>query len=171
PWNKRKGGVRKVRSFQGRNLDYQTMETDTIFKLLDDQIFTLANEQHLVFMWTIDQFLLDCEYQMEKRGYKRHARLIWNKLNGVAPAFSIRYAHEYLIWYYKPKFLKIANDFRGKYLTVFEEKAREHSRKPDIAYDIINNFYPNYRKIDVFSREKRIGYDQFGDQIDLFNRA
>lgn len=75
------------------------METDTIFKLLDDQIFTLANEQHLVFMWTIDQFLLDCKYQMEKRGYKRHARLIWNKLNGVAPAFSIRYAHEYLIWY------------------------------------------------------------------------
>jgi N6-adenosine-specific RNA methylase IME4 len=169
PWKKNKGGLRKVRPNQGRELDYSTMDTKSIFELLDNEIFCLANQQHVVFMWTIEQFLIECEVEMEQRGYKRHVRMVWNKTNGIAPAFTIRFAHEYLIWYYKPKLLKIAEQQRGKYLSIFTEKARQHSRKPDIAYSMINDLYPDSSKIDVFSREKRAGFDQWGDQINFFN--
>lgn len=169
PWKKRKGGLRKARPNQGRKLDYETMKTEDIFSLLDEEVFTLAEEQHVVFMWTIEQFLIECDVEMLKRGYKRHVRMIWNKTNGVAPAFTIRYAHEYLVWYYKPKLLKIADNQRGKYLSVITEKARQHSRKPDEAYNMINNLYPNSEKIDVFSREKREGFSQWGNQVDFFN--
>ena len=169
PWKKRKGGLRKARPNQGRKLDYETMETEAIFSLLDEEVFSLAKEKHVVFMWTIEKFLIDCDAEMLKRGYKRHVRMIWNKTNGVAPAFTIRYAHEYLIWYYKPKLLKIAVEQRGKYTSVITEKARQHSRKPDEAYNIINKLYPNSAKIDVFSREKRDGFSQWGNQVDFFN--
>ena len=141
-WRQQKGGLRKSRGNQGRKLDYVTMEVPEIFGLLDREIFLLAENDHCVFMWTIDRFLLECENEMEKRGYKRHCRMIWNKLNGVAPAFTVRYSHEYLIWFY---------------------------RKPDFCYRMIDALYPSCGKMDVFSRERRHGWRQFGNQTDYFN--
>ena len=168
PWPKKKGGIRKSRPNQGRALDYETIPVKDIFKIIDDLLYKNAAENHCVFMWTIEQFLSECDTEMERRGYKRHCRMIWDKMNGVAPAFTVRYSHEYLIWYYKPKMCKIEKTIQGKFMTVFREKVRQHSRKPDFAYNMINELYPYSNKIDVFSREKRDGWDQFGDQINYF---
>lgn len=167
-WLKTKGGIRRSRPNQGKELDYPTMTTENIFKLLDREIFSMAKDVHAVFMWTIEQYLIECEKYIEERGYKRHCRFIWNKMNGVAPAFTIRYSHEYLIWFYKPKMIPIAKEQQGKFMTVFEEKAREHSRKPNFAYEMIEKLYPNTSKIDVFSREKRDGWEQYGNEINYF---
>jgi len=168
PWLKKKGGLRKTRPNQGRSLDYETMPTNKIFDLLDSEIFNNTTENHAVFMWTIEQYLNDCDKFMEQRGYRRHCRFIWDKTNGVAPAFTVRYSHEYLIWYYKEKMLPISKEQQGKFMTVFSEKAREHSRKPEYAYKMIEALYPNENRIDVFSREKRDGWCQFGNQTDYF---
>jgi len=46
---------------------------------------------------------------------------------------------------------------------------RQHSRKPDEFYRIVEDLSPGPR-IDVFSREKRPGWDQWGDQSDFFNK-
>lgn len=168
PWLKKKGGLRKSRPNQGRDLDYETMPTGKIFDLLDAEIFNNTTENHAVFLWTIEQYLNECDKYMEQRGYRRHCRFIWDKMNGVAPAFTVRYSHEYLIWYYKEKMLPIAKEQQGKFMTVFSEKAREHSRKPEYAYKMIEALYPNENRIDVFSREKREGWYQFGNQTDHF---
>jgi N6-adenosine-specific RNA methylase IME4 len=168
PWPKKKGGRRTVRPNQGRSLDYTTMSVDSIFALLDKSVFPLADIEHTIFLWTVEEFLVPSEQEMIDRGYKRHVRLIWNKMNGIAPAFSIRYSHEYLVWFYKPKFMSVDKEYRGKFTSVFSETAREHSRKPDIAYKMINKMFPNTNKIDVFSREKRYGWKQWGDQLDFF---
>lgn len=169
PWPQRKGGRRTVRPNQARDLDYSTLSVKEIFDLLDREVFPLAEMPHIALVWTIDKFLRDCEREIERMSYRLHARLIWNKENGVAPAFSIRYAHEYLLWYYKPKFIPVDKDMRGKYMTVFSERSREHSRKPDIAYQMARDWWPNVSRLDVFSREKREGWDQWGNQIDHFN--
>jgi N6-adenosine-specific RNA methylase IME4 len=84
-------------------------------------------------------------------------------------AFSIRYSHEYLVWFYKEKFIPVARDTRGKFTTVFYEAPREHSRKPDLPYQMIQAMYPTLKKIDVFSREPRDGWDQYGDQCAYFS--
>jgi N6-adenosine-specific RNA methylase IME4 len=167
PWPKRKGGLRSARPHQTRELAYKTLTVPDIFKLLDEQIFPAT--QHNVFLWTVDQFLPEAEREMSVRGYRQHCRFIWDKLNGVAPAFTIRYSHEYLLWYYKPKFMVIDAASRGKFRTVFQEKAREHSRKPIAAYEMIEQMYPNVPRMDVFSRESRIGWEQYGDQCDFYS--
>lgn len=168
PWPKKKGGLRKVAPNQTRELDYKTMQVSEIAKLLDTKVLSMAAETHTIFLWTIDKFLLSAEKMMEGMGYKRHARIIWDKGNGVAPAFTIRYTHEYLLWYYKPKMLPVAKESRGKLTTIINAPNREHSRKPDEAYEYIDILYPIARKIDVFSRERRIGWDQWGDECEKF---
>lgn len=168
PWQKQKAGYRKARPRQGKVFDYKTMPTQQIFQLLDSLIFAEAADNHCVFMWAIDQYLVDCEKYMQDRGYKRHCRFVWDKLNGIAPAFTVRYCHEYMIWFYKKRLLPVATDTRGRFSTVITERGRQHSRKPDGAYHIIELFYPHAKKWDVFSREKRGGWIQFGDEPAYF---
>ncbi len=145
------------------------MPVPDIFNLLDQQCFRFASTQHVVFLWGIDQFLIEGEKSMMDRGYRLHARMIWDKNNGIAPAFSVRYCHEYLTWFYKPKFTPVSVGSRGKTSSVFRESAREHSRKPECVYEAIQQWFPDLTKMDVFSRQKRNGWLQFGNQTDHFN--
>ncbi|WP_243771912.1 MT-A70 family methyltransferase [Mucilaginibacter rubeus] len=169
PWPQLKGGLRKVRPNQGRHLDYGTLSVTAIFDLLDKDVFSRAATPHSLFIWTVESFLSPCEQLVNERGYRRHCRLIWDKGNGMAPCHSIRFAHEYLIWYYKGGFIPVAPAVRGKFLSVFHEASREHSRKPEIAYQLIEQLYPDARRFDVFSRQSRQGWDQYGDQPGFFN--
>lgn len=170
PWPVRKGGKRKVRPRQGRSLDYSTLTIPVIFTLLDGEVLPLLSPTGTVFLWVVDKVLIDAESVMVKRGFRRHARIVWNKTNGIAPAFSVRFSHEYLLWFYRPPFQAVAEEARGRWKTVIREKARQHSRKPDVAYRMVDELYPGFRKLDVFSREKRDGWDQWGDQANWFGR-
>jgi len=43
---------------------------------------------------------------------------------------------------------------------------REHSRKPDEQYEKIERLYPNARKLELFARRRRPGWDVFGNQVE-----
>lgn len=163
PWQKKKGGLRKSRPNQTRDLDYKTLDNDEIKNIISK---IKVEEKHNFFVWTIDEFLFDCENIMKELGYSLHARLIWDKENGVAPAFTVRYSHEYLLWFYKKgNMLKPCENMRGKQTTVFREKSTKHSKKPETAYKMIEKMFPNTEKIELFARNERENWDSFGNEI------
>jgi N6-adenosine-specific RNA methylase IME4 len=47
--------------------------------------------------------------------------------------------------------------------------AREHSRKPDEVYELIERLTPGWRRADVFSTLDRDGWEAFGHQAGRFN--
>lgn len=165
PWPQQKGNIRRCRPNQGKVLDYPTETVERCFTLQDCFLGNAA-EHHNVFMWSIDRFLIVTEQEMAKRGYKLHARFIWDKGNGIAPAFTVRFSHEYLLWFYKPgKMLKPCVGTRGKYTTVFREAATYHSHKPEYVYEMLEEMFPNTAKIELFARNTREGWDAWGNQI------
>ena len=165
PWIQQKGGPRKARPHQKRELDYPTCSMDEI-KQIHQTALTLCNDVHSVFVWTIDKYLFETEQMMHELGYSLHARLIWNKTNGVAPAFTVRFSHEYLLWFYrKGKMLKPCEDQRGKYTTVLTEPATRHSKKPLCAYEMIESMFPDAKKIELFARNERAGWDCWGNEV------
>ncbi len=161
PWQQSKGGLRKVRPRQNRLLDYPTLSLMEIRVIFDR---CLKEDNHTLFVWTIDKFLRKTEDMFSD--YRLHARFIWDKGNGVAPAFTVRYSHEYLLWLYKGKMLPIAKEYRGKYTTVINETSLRHSQKPTYAYEMIENFYPNVSKIELFARNKRNNWDVWGNEVE-----
>lgn len=167
PWPRRKGGHRKVRPAQGRSLDYKTLPLTTI----EDHIGAWVNVGHpqVLFLWTIDKFLHEAETIASRLGFRLHARLIWNKLNGVAPAFTVRFAHEYLLWLYSERFTPIAKQRRGKFLTVFDERATQHSKKPQKGYELIEALYPDASKIELYARYSRAGWVAWGNEVNWSN--
>lgn len=166
PWKQTKGNTRKCRPKQGKELDYPTMEITDIFEI-QKPFFENCNDKHNVFMWTIDRYLHIAEQEMKKLGYELHARFVWDKENGIAPAFTVRFAHEYLLWFYKKgNMLMPCEEMRGKYTTVLREASTKHSKKPVCAYEMIENMFPNTTKIELFARNHRDGWYCWGNEIE-----
>jgi N6-adenosine-specific RNA methylase IME4 len=157
PWNQGKTGLRSVRPNQGRTLNYSTMTLDEIKCFpIDD----FAEENAHIYLWTINKFLRDAFDVLKEWKFKFHVVLVWRKPTGVTP-FSFQFVNEYVLFGYRGKF-KIG---KMGIPTTFDAKVREHSRKPDELYEIAELCSLSPR-IDIFSREKRQGWDQWGDELD-----
>lgn len=165
PWKQSKGGKKAVReNSSGKPLDYQTISLEEIEKHLF-LATSLCNENSVLFLWTIDKYLFEAQEIAEKLGYKLHARMIWNKVTGIPAAFTIRYGHEYLLYMYKGKLLPVAKEERGKIHSVFTEKVKKHSQKPQIAYEIIERLYPNTNKLEMYARNTRDNWNCWGNEV------
>lgn len=164
--NKVGGGKKSVRpNSSGIELDYPTMTLDEIREHL--RIVTeCAEENCVLFLWTIDKYLFEAQQIAESLGYKLHARMIWDKVTGIPAAFTVRYSHEYLLYMYKGKLIPVAKDERGKIRDVFTEQVTKHSKKPEEAYRIIERLYPNLRKLEMYARQTRKEWDSFGNEIE-----
>lgn len=94
-------------------------------------------------------------------------RLIWDKGNGPAPAYTVRFAHEYLLWFYKKGNIILPDkDKRGAFSTVLRENSkRHHSQKPECAYQMLETFFPQAKKLELFARTERDGWDQWGNEL------
>lgn len=165
PWKQSKGGKKSVReNSSGKPLDYPTCSLDEIKEHL--RLATESTtENSILFLWTIDKYLFEAQQIAESLGYKLHARMIWDKVTGIPVAFTVRYGHEYLLYMYKGKLTPVAKDERGKIHTVFRERVTKHSKKPDIAYEIIERLYPDLKKLEMYARETRDGWDSFGNEV------
>jgi hypothetical protein len=165
PWKQQKGGKKRVRpNSSGTELDYPTISLEVI----KGHIATadgLTGENSIMFLWTIDKYLFEAEELAKSLGYKLHARMIWNKVNGIPAAFTVRFGHEYLLYMYKGKLTPVASNERGKIHTVFTELAKRHSQKPEAAYQIIERLYPTLNKLEMYARNERQGWDSWGNEV------
>ena len=117
-----------------------------------------------MFLWTIDKYLFEAQKIAEELGYKLHARMIWNKVNGIPAAYTVRFGHEYLLYMYRGKLTPVAKEAQGKVHTVFTEKVRRHSQKPEISYQIIDQLYPDLKKLELYARYEHEGFDVWGNE-------
>ena len=166
PWEIRKGGKKNVRpNSSGEDLDYPVIDTNEISKHL---LWATENTDPnaIMFLWTIDKYLHEAKQIARILGWKLHARMIWNKVTGIPAAFTIRYGHEYLLYLYKGKLTPVAKEERGKIHSVFTEQVKRHSQKPQIAYEIIERLYPNTSKLEMYARNKRDGWDVWGNEVE-----
>jgi N6-adenosine-specific RNA methylase IME4 len=165
PWQQTKGNKRDCRPNQGKAFEYPTLSIDDI-RQIHEQVMSLCNKKHNFFVWTIDKYLFATEQMMKELGYTLHARMVWDKENGIAPAFTVRFSHEYLLWFYpKGNMLKPTDECRGKYTTVIREKSTTHSTKPAVAYEMLEDMFRGANKLELFARNHRDGWDVWGDEV------
>ncbi|MCD6317654.1 hypothetical protein J7M02_01150, partial [Candidatus Aerophobetes bacterium] len=115
-----------------------------------------------IYLWTTHKFLPVAFEVFKEWKVKYQCLLTWVKDVGFTP-FSWMYSTEHIL------FGRIGSlDLlkKGRRLD-FKGKVREHSRKPDEFYDLVREVSPEPR-LDVFSREKREGFDQWGNEKDKF---
>lgn len=163
PWQLMRGGkMKKKPNSSGISVPYKTMPTNEIQEYIR-RIIEKSPEANL-FVWCIQKYYIELDKMMKQLGFKKHTDIIWAKGNGPCPAFTIRMAHEYLQWWYKPGHIKMPIN-PGHHSSVITEPNSEHSKKPQAAYELIESMFPDLLKYEVFARKERIGWDAFGDEL------
>jgi N6-adenosine-specific RNA methylase IME4 len=162
PWDMQKI-ERDVRPNQVA-FDYPTMSEEELSEF--DVPSISADDCHL-FCWTTHKFLPSALRLVEAWGFRYVMTMVWHKPGGFQPIGLPQYNCEFALYARKgsPRFVDTKSFF-----ACFEAPRREHSRKPDEFYDVIRRVTDG-RRIDVFSRENRDGFEQFGNEADKFSGA
>jgi N6-adenosine-specific RNA methylase IME4 len=150
---------RKVRPNQ-KEMDYKMMSIEEI-KEFPLNKFVSPDGCH-VYLWTTHKHLPDAFEVLKAWNVKYQCLLVWLKNVGITP-FSFMYSTELILFGTIGHLSLIKKGVRLD----FKAKVREHSRKPDEFYKIVRQVSPEPR-IDIFSREKREGYDSYGHETDKY---
>lgn len=141
--------------------DYSTMTIEEIGKL---PIADLADLDGChVYLWVTHKFLPDGLKLFKQWGVKYECIMTWVKNVGFTP-FSWMYSTEHILF---GRIGSLEVQRKGLKLN-FTGKVREHSRKPDEFYELVRQASPNPR-IDLFSREARDGFEQWGDEAGVLS--
>jgi N6-adenosine-specific RNA methylase IME4 len=126
----------------------------------------LAADCHL-FCWTTQKYLPTALRLVEQWGFKYVLVMVWHKPGGFQPIDLPQYNCEFIV--YGRKGAPLFTDTTA-FKCCFDAVRREHSRKPDYFYDTIRRVTGGSR-IDVFSRERREGFAQYGNEPEKFAGA
>ena len=167
PWNQGKTGRRGVRPNQTQTLDYKTLLIDEI-KLVPIKEWSKKNS--FIFLWVTNSKDKKTKEPIIKMGFDllNHwgftyfTTITWDKKTGPCPFSPFQVSTEHLLFGYKGK-VKFNKKSLGKMKTCFTESSKKHSVKPEILYENIDKYF-NGKKIDIFARQKRKGFDGWGDE-------
>lgn len=122
-------------------------------------------EDCILFLWTTHKFLRHSFDLIDSWGFRDVSIITWVK-DQMGLGEWLRSQSEFCVMCVKGKpVVNLSNQ-----TTVIHGPLREHSRKPDEFYQMVNELCIG-RKLDYFSRETRKGWDSFGNQTSLFCEA
>jgi N6-adenosine-specific RNA methylase IME4 len=126
----------------------------------------------VVLLWTTGAMLGQAHEVMRAWGITYKTNLVWRK---VTPSGKVRMGCGF--WartMHEPVLLGTVGKppkFTPALPSLFDGIAREHSRKPEEFYRMITDRTPGLRRADLFAREKRKGWDCWGDEVEKFSPA
>ena len=143
--------------------DYPTMSEDELRKFGEPLNRMAADDCHL-FMWTTQKFLPLALELVEQYRFRYVLTMVWHKAGGYQPTGLPQFNCEFIVYARKgtPKFVSTQGFF-----CCLNGPRREHSRKPDEFYEMIR-LVTGGPRIDVFSREAREGFAQYGNETAKF---
>jgi N6-adenosine-specific RNA methylase IME4 len=167
PWNQGKTGFRDVRPNQTKILDYPTLSKEDIKKL---PIQEWSKDSSLIWLWVTNskdkktkEPIIKIGFELlEHWGFNYYTTITWDKKTGPCPFGPYQITTEHILFGYKGK-TKFARESLGKMKTCFTESSSAHSVKPDSFYQLLHKYFKG-DKLDVFARQKRIGFTGWGNQ-------
>ncbi len=141
------------------------MSLETIMSLGVQTV--LAQKAHL-YLWVPNALLPDGLRVMEAWGFRYVSNIVWAKRrkdggpDGRGVGFYFRNVTELLLFGVRGKNARTLAPARSQ-VNMIETRKREHSRKPDEQYDLIESCSPG-AYLEMFARYPRPGWTVWGDE-------
>jgi N6-adenosine-specific RNA methylase IME4 len=137
---------------------YPTMAIEDICKL---PIAELATRDAVLFLWSTAPHLQKAFQVLAAWGFEYRTNIVWVK-DRSGLGYWVRNQHELLLIARRGDMPAPLPGDRPA--SVIDAARREHSQKPDEAYEIIERMYPELPKIELFARSARNGWAAWGNQ-------
>jgi N6-adenosine-specific RNA methylase IME4 len=144
---------------------YQTMAIDDICAL---PIVELTTEPAHLYLWVPNALLPWGIQVLSAWGFEYKSNLVWHKVrkdggsDGRGVGFYFRNVTEMLLFGVRGKNARTLSPGRSQ-VNIIESRKREHSRKPDEQYAIIESCSPG-PYLELFARGTRAGWTYWGEQ-------
>ncbi len=145
-------------------IEYPVMDIDELCKI---PINNLANIDSVLFLWTTMPLLKKSFKVMEAWGFKyRTCAFVWVKTtkNGIRSGLG-RYTNsnaELCLLGLNGNYIQ-RKDRNVKQIVL--TPLQKHSKKPDEVRERIVNLYGDLPRIELFARDKKQGWDTWGDEL------
>lgn len=147
-----------------RLLRYPTME---LHEIKDLPVSALTAAQSHLYLWVPNALLAEGLEVMKAWGFTYKSNLVWYKIrkdggpDGRGVGFYFRNVTELVLFGVKGQ-MRTLQPARSKVNVILTRK-REHSRKPDELYNLIEECSPG-PYLELFARFRRLGWDQWGNE-------
>jgi N6-adenosine-specific RNA methylase IME4 len=146
---------------------YGTMRLDQIMALPVEQL--AASPAHL-YLWCPNALLPEGLAVMQAWGFRYKSNIVWHKVrkdggsDGRGVGFYFRNVTELILFGVRGKNARTLSPGRRQ-VNLLATRKREHSRKPDEQYEIIEACSPA-PYLELFARGTRKGWTAWGDQAE-----
>ena len=146
---------------------YATLTLDDIKRL---PVSDVAEETAHLYLWVPNALLPDGLAVMEAWGFQYKSNLIWHKIrkdggsDGRGVGFYFRNVTEMILFGVRGKNARTLAPGRRQ-VNYLATRKREHSRKPDEQYEIIESCSPG-PYLELFARGERPGWTVWGNEAD-----
>lgn len=147
---------------------YRTMDADEIRAL---PVASHAREKSHLYMWCPNALLEEGLSIVKAWGFTYKTNIVWLKIrkdggpDGRGVGFYFRNVTELLLFGVKGRMRTLAPGRRQ--VNVITKRKREHSRKPDEQYALIQQCSPG-PYLELFARERVPGWTCWGDEVDSY---
>ncbi|MCE2575527.1 MT-A70 family methyltransferase [Komagataeibacter sp. FNDCR2] len=159
----------KVAPEHRRLTRYETMTLDDICAL---PVAQAAAETAHLYLWVPNALLPDGLRVMSEWGFTYKSNIIWHKIrkdggsDGRGVGFYFRNVTEILLFGVRGKNARTLAPGRTQ-VNYLATRKREHSRKPDEQYDLIESCSPG-PYLEMFARGPRQGWSVWGNQAENY---
>jgi len=119
-------------------------------------------DNSVCFLWTTQAFIWQAKELLDKWGFTYKATIVWDK-EKIGMGAWLRMQCEFCLVGIKGKPAWNNTSWRD----IIRESRREHSRKPDTFYRMVEEITIG-RRLEYFSREQRKGWEVFGNDTEKF---
>lgn len=148
---------------------YGTMELGDIAAL---PVAKVAAETSHLYLWVPNALLPEGLQVMEAWGFKYKSNIVWHKVrkdggsDGRGVGFYFRNVTELVLFGVRGKNARTLAPGRSQ-VNLLATQKREHSRKPDEFYDIVESCSPG-PYLELFARGARPGWHVWGNQAEEY---
>lgn len=135
---------------------YPTLSSQELF-----DIAIPAADKSILLLWATAPKLEEALQIMNAWGFLYRSCAIWDK-EKMGMGYWFRIQHELLLVGIKGNFSPPIATNRIR--SIIRSPRKGHSEKPDVFYVIIESLFPDTKKIELFSRKKRKGWDRWGNE-------
>jgi N6-adenosine-specific RNA methylase IME4 len=138
---------------------YPTLSLEQICAL---PVQELATDAAVLFIWTTAPHLVEALQVITAWGFAYKSNICWVK-DKIGLGYLVRNQHEHLLIGTRGDIPTPPPAQRPP--SVINAPRREHSRKPDEAYALMERMYPELPKIELFARHACEGWAAWGNEV------
>ena len=154
-----------------RLMRYSTLDFEEIYQL---PVGELAAESSHLYLWVPNALLAQGLETMQRWGFTYKTNLVWYKIrkdggpDGRGVGFYFRNVTELVLFGVRNSLRTLSPGRRQ--VNLFQSMKREHSRKPEELFDIIEACSPG-PYLELFARHYRKNWRQWGNEVSKVNEV